>query len=369
MNAETRRANEQSARPDVSTIDMSIEALPPTIRWVGDANGHLELLDQTRLPQHREILHLTTAAGVVDAIRCLAVRGAPAIGVAAAFGLLLGVREQAPVDMAFVSETREIAARLLVARPTAVNLCWALDRCLAAVAAEPTMQRLFEEACSIHADEEAMSRSIGEYGKQLIKPGNTVLTHCNTGRLATAGDGTALAVMFAAWRDGVKFRVLADETRPLLQGSRLTALELQVAGIPVEIVADGAAAGIIANGDVNLVIVGADRISSNGDFANKVGTYPLALACAAHQIPFYVAAPLSTFDLRLPNGRAIPIEERDANEVTAFRGQPVAPHGVGARNPAFDVTPAGLVSGIVTDVGILRPPYAASIKTALAESR
>lgn len=348
---------------------MSIEALPPTIHWVGDADGHLELLDQTRLPQHREILQLTTVDGVIDAIVRLAVRGAPAIGVAAAYGLLLGVRQLSPVAGAFISEARNVAARLLAARPTAVNLGWALERCLAAVAAESTLPRLFREACSIHADEEAMSRGIGEHGKPLIKPGDTVLTHCNTGRLATAGDGTALAVMFAAWRDGVKFRVLADETRPLLQGSRLTALELHVAGIPVEIIADGAAAGIIAKGEVNLVIVGADRIASNGDFANKVGTYPLALACAAHRVPFYVAAPLSTFDMRLSNGRAIPIEERDATEVTTFHGQSVAPAGVGARNPAFDITPAGLVSGIVTDMGILRPPFVAGIKAVLADSR
>tara|TARA_R110002072_G_scaffold100429_3_gene221192 strand:- start:95597 stop:96655 length:1059 start_codon:yes stop_codon:yes gene_type:complete len=348
---------------------MSMEPLPPTIRWVGDANGHLELLDQTRLPQQREVLKLTTVNGVIDAILRLAVRGAPAIGVAAAYGLLLGVREQSPGDGMLITEARDVAARLLAARPTAVNLGWALDRCLKRVQAEPKLQTLFYEACAIHADEEAMARGIGENGKHLIKPGNTVLTHCNTGRLATAGDGTALAVMFAAWRDGVKFRVLADETRPLLQGSRLTALELQTAGIPVEVVADGAAAGIIANAFVNLVIVGADRIASNGDFANKVGTYPVALACAAHRVPFYVAAPLSTFDARLPNGRAIPIEERDATEVTEFRGQRVAPVGVGARNPAFDITPAGLVTGIITDVGILRPPFAAGIKAALVGSR
>jgi len=348
---------------------MSTEELPPSIRWVGDANGHLELLDQTLLPQQRKILRVTTVDGVIDAIVRLAVRGAPAIGVAASYGLLLGVREKSLAGDALVAEVREVAARLFGARPTAVNLGWAMERCVAAVVAEPTTQRVFHAACSIHANEEAMARSIGECGKELIKPGATVLTHCNTGRLAAAGDGTALAVMFAAWRDGVKFQVLADETRPLLQGARLTALELHVAGIPVQVVADGAAAGIIASGDVDLVIVGADRITRNGDFANKVGTYPLALACAAHGVPFYVAAPLSTFDLRLPNGQSIPIEERDANEVTSFCGVSVAPEGVGARNPAFDVTPAHLVTGMVTDVGILRPPYPASIKKALVDSR
>ena len=348
---------------------MSTEELPPSIRWVGDADGHLELLDQTLLPQQREILRVTTVEGVIDAILRLAVRGAPAIGVAASYGLLLGVREKSLAGDALITEVREVAARLFGARPTAVNLGWAMERCVAAVVAEPTTHRVFHAACSIHANEEAMARSIGEHGKELIKADATVLTHCNTGRLAAAGDGTALAVMFAAWRDGVKFQVLADETRPLLQGSRLTALELHVAGIPVQVVADGAAAGIIASGDVDLVIVGADRISRNGDFANKVGTYPLALACAAHGVPFYVAAPLSTFDLRLANGQSIPIEERGADEVTSFHGVPVAPEGVGARNPAFDITPAHLVSGLVTDVGILRPPYLPSIKKALADSR
>jgi methylthioribose-1-phosphate isomerase len=348
---------------------MNHTPLPPTIRWVGDADGHLELLDQTQLPLRREVLRLTTLDGVIDAIVRLCVRGAPAIGVAAGYGMVIGVAAQSPIQGAFVGVARDVAARLLAARPTAVNLRWAIDRCLQAVAETPTLQRLFEEACAIHADEEAMARSIGEHGRKLIVPGSTVLTHCNTGRLATAGDGTALAVLFAAWRNGVKFRVLADETRPLLQGSRLTALELHVEGIPVEVVADGAAAGLIAKGEVQLVIVGADRIASNGDFANKVGTYALALACAAHRVPFYVAAPLSTFDMRLADGRSIPIEERDATEVTEFRGERVAPAGVGARNPAFDVTPASLVTGIVTDVGILRAPLTPNIKAVLADCR
>lgn len=343
--------------------------LPPTIKWVGDANGHLELLDQTQLPHAREVLRLRDVDGVIDAILRLCVRGAPAIGVAAGYGMVIGIAAMNPLDSAFVGAARDVGARLLAARPTAVNLRWAIDRCVAACVAEPTLARLFHEACSIHADEEAMARGIGEHGKSLIKPGMTVLTHCNTGRLATAGDGTALAVLFAAWRDGKRFRVLADETRPLLQGARLTALELHTAGIPVAVVADGAAAGLIQKGEVQLVIVGADRIAKNGDFANKVGTYPLALACAAHRVPFYVAAPVSTFDMRMPDGRAIPIEERDATEVTSFGGQQVAPDGVGARNPAFDITPHQLVSGLVTDLGILRAPLAPAIKAALAECR
>lgn len=350
-------------------MSSALSPLPPTICWVGSLDGHLELLDQTRLPAHREVLQIDTLDGVIDAILRLCVRGAPAIGVAAGYGMVLGMRGLSPIDSAFVGAARDVAARLMAARPTAVNLRWAIDRCVAAAIEQPSLSRLLQEACAIHADEEAMAHSMGENGKQLVKPNMTVLTHCNTGRLATAGDGTALAVLFAAWRDGVRFRVLADETRPLLQGARLTALELQTAGIPVEVVVDGAAAGLIANGQVDLVVVGADRVARNGDFANKVGTYPVALACAAHRVPFYVVAPVSTFDLELANGRAIPIEERDATEVTSFMGNPVAPAGVGARNPAFDVTPGQLVTGIVTDQGILRPPLVPAIKTAMADCR
>jgi len=215
----------------------------------------------------------------------------------------------------------------------------------------------------------AASLRIGEHGAPLVRDGITVLTHCNTGRLATAGDGTALAVLFAAWKRGVRFRVLADETRPLLQGARLTALELAAAGIPVQVVVDGAAAGLIARGQVQLVLVGADRIAQNGDVANKVGTYGLALACAAHQVPFHVVAPLSSFDLRVADGSGIPIEERDPGEVLTLAGQALAATGVSARNPAFDITPARLVTGFVTDAGVLAPPFAASIKNAFAQRR
>ncbi|MCK5940350.1 MAG: S-methyl-5-thioribose-1-phosphate isomerase [Planctomycetes bacterium] len=343
--------------------------LPPTIRWVGELDGHLELLDQTRLPHREEVLTLRDVEGVIDAIYRLCVRGAPAIGVAAGYGLLLGVRELRPMPEAFAQTTRDVAARLFAARPTAVNLRWALDRCVAAVLRRPDLETLFKEATSIHADEEAMARGIGEHGKALVPEGGTVLTHCNTGRLATAGDGTALSVLFAAWRDGRRFEVLADETRPLLQGARLTALELQREGIPVKVLVDGAGPGLIRRGEVQMVIVGADRIAGNGDFANKVGTYPLALACAAAKVPFYCAAPLSTFDMQLADGRAIPIEERDGTEVTSLNGQPITPPGIEARNPAFDVTPSGLVTGIVTDVGVLRPPFTACIKEAMASSR
>lgn len=343
--------------------------LPPTIAWHGSTDGHLELLDQTLLPHQRTVLQLHDVDGVLDAILHLRVRGAPAIGVAAAYGLLLGVRALSPLPQAIVGVTRDIAARLLAARPTAVNLQWALERCIEAVRVEPTLARLFAEAQRIAADEVAMSVCIGQCGKSLVPNGGTVLTHCNTGRLATAGDGTALAVLFAAWRDGVRFRVLADETRPLLQGARLTALELAAAGIPVQVVVDGAGPGLIARGEVQMVIVGADRVAQNGDFANKVGTYGLALACAAHRVPFYVAAPSSTFDLRLTTGTAIPIEERDGTEVTTLAGRQLTPDGVTARNPAFDVTPGKLVRAFVTDRGLIEPPFDTTIKGLFATGR
>jgi methylthioribose-1-phosphate isomerase len=264
---------------------------------------------------------------------------------------------------------REHAVRLGLARPTAVNLQWALDRCLSALKIEPTLKRLLAEARAIHAEDEASCRSIGEHGRQFVPSGGTVLTHCNAGRLATAGDGTALAVLFAAWRAGVRFRVLADETRPLLQGARLTALELAAEGIPVEVLCDGAAAGLIARGEVQMIVVGADRIAANGDFANKVGTYGLALAAKEHEVPFYVAAPRSTFDPSLPDGAAIPIEERDAMEVLALGDRRLAADGVAARNPAFDVTPARFVAAFLTDGGVLRAPFGPAIKALYPRGR
>ena len=340
--------------------------LPPTIRWVGDVRGHLELLDQTRLPHAVEVLRLDDVDGVIGAIRRLSVRGAPAIGVAAAYGLVLGARD---ADHDLVAAAKRVAAALHAARPTAVNLGWALERCIHRVAEESTLAALFDEACRIHCDEEEMARGIGEHGAELVPDRGVVLTHCNTGRLATAGDGTALAVLFAAWRAGARFEVLADETRPLLQGARLTALELQREGIPVRVLADGAGPGLIQRGEVDMVVVGADRVARNGDFANKVGTYPLALACAAAGVPFYCAAPHSTFDVTLATGAEIPIEERDPSEVTHLGGAALAPRGVGARNPAFDVTPHGLVTGIITDLGVLRAPFEAAIQDAVAAGR
>lgn len=345
------------------------ERLPPTVAWRGGDEGHLALLDQTRLPHERVVLRIENLDSCIDAIRRLAVRGAPAIGVAAAYGLLLGVRNARPEGRAFLETARECAVRLAAARPTAVNLQWALDRCLQALHETPNLTRLRAEADAIFAEDVTSCRRIGEYGRHLVPANGTVLTHCNTGRLATAGDGTALSVLFAAWRMGTRFAVLCDETRPLLQGARLTALELAAEGIPAQVLCDGAAAGIIARGLVKMVIVGADRIARNGDFANKVGTYPIALACAAHRVPFYVAAPRSTFDAQLADGAAIPIEERDASEVLELFGQRMVCPGVGARNPAFDVTPSALVRGFVTDHGLLQPPFGPAIKAMFGVGR
>lgn len=345
------------------------QPLPDSIAWHGGPDGDLLLLDQTRLPHERVVLTLRTAEDVAAAIERLAVRGAPLIGVAAAYALWLGVREQRPVAAATMDTARHIAARLLATRPTAVNLRWALDRCLHRLRTDGVAESLLLEAQAIHFDDQERCRRLGEHGQELVKDGATVLTHCNAGRLATAGDGTALAVLFAAHRLGRRFRVLADETRPLLQGSRLTALELAAEGIPVEVIPDAAAASLIARGQVDLVLVGADRIALNGDFANKVGTYGLSLAATAHQVPFHVVAPLSSFDGALANGSSIPIEERAAAEVLTIHGTAVAIDGVGARNPAFDVTPGRFVTSFVTDAGLLQPPYAASIKAALAAGR
>jgi methylthioribose-1-phosphate isomerase len=345
--------------------------LPATLAWIGTAaGGHLELLDQTRLPHELRILSLVDLAGVLDAIRRLAVRGAPAIGVAAGYGVLLGVRERAPRDPgSFVTALDRVCDELAAARPTAVNLSWAVERLRRAGHARPELAALWDEAVAIHTEDRHLCASMAAAGADLVPDGGTVLTHCNTGRLATAGEGTALAVLFEAWRRGRRFRVLADETRPLLQGARLTALELAAAGIPVELIVDSAAAGLIARGAVDLVLTGADRVAANGDAANKVGTYGLALACAAHGVPMYVVAPTSTFDLSIADGSAIEIEDRDPDEVLSCGDSRLAAPGVGARNPAFDVTPGRLLHGLVTDRGIIRPVTTENVKLALAAGR
>lgn len=344
--------------------------LPPTLAWDGDVNGQLHLLDQTVLPHQVVVVAVRDLATAVDAIRRLVVRGAPAIGVAAAYATVLGVRDLLPTSpTSFDDAVAQVTAQLEESRPTAVNLAWAMARMRRRARAEGSLEALLAEARAIHSEDAEYCRRMGLHGAPLVHEGARVLTHCNAGRLATAGDGTALSVLFAAWRAGTRFTVLADETRPLLQGARLTALELAAEGIPVEVVCDSAAPGLIARGEVDMVFTGADRIAANGDAANKVGTYGLALACAARGIPFHVVAPSSTFDLTLPDGRAIPIEERDGNEVLELHGIRIAAAGIRARNPAFDVTPAHLIRSIVTDAGIVQPVDAATIKMVLASSR
>jgi methylthioribose-1-phosphate isomerase len=326
------------------------------IRWHQDT---LQLLDQTRLPVEETWLDCETPEQVADAIRRLAVRGAPAIGVAAAYGLVLG-------------STRfdEVSQLLGSTRPTAVNLRWALDRGREVYernrdrGPEAVRQALLDWAHELHAEDVRVNRRIGEHGAELFAPGTRVLTHCNTGALATAGHGTALGVIQSAWEGGRVGMVWVDETRPLLQGARLTAWELKRLNIPFRLVTDSSAGTLMAQGLVDRIVVGADRIAANGDTANKIGTYTVAVLAHRHGIPFYVAAPLSTIDRNTPNGAAIPIEERQGSEVTEVFGTRVAPDDTQAMNFAFDVTPAELITAIVTEVGVLKPPYQESIAAA-----
>ncbi|NUM56255.1 MAG: S-methyl-5-thioribose-1-phosphate isomerase [Candidatus Hydrogenedentes bacterium] len=336
-----------------------------TVRWSG---GSLFIIDQTFLPTELREIRLETVEAVWEAIKSLRVRGAPAIGVCAAFGVLVGIRERGCTSTGDVLRTvNETADHLATSRPTAVNLFWALDR-MRTVAAEHAHldgaaleRRLEAEAIEICAEDTRRCRAIGEHGAKLIANGDGVLTHCNAGGLATSSYGTALAVMFRAHELGKRFQVFADETRPLLQGARLTAWELMRAGIDVTLICDNTAAQVMREGRVQLVVVGADRIAANGDAANKIGTYNVALIAKAHGVPFYVAAPLSTFDFSIASGDEIPIELRGAEEVTHAFGRQTAPDGVKVYSPAFDVTPAELIAGIVTERGVLRPPFSESI--------
>jgi methylthioribose-1-phosphate isomerase len=350
--------------------------LPPTLRWRGDASsGRLDLLDQTLLPGRIRVLGIRTVPVLVDAIRRLAVRGAPALGVAGAYGVVLAARGARGRGGA--ARVVRDALRVGEARPTAVNLALGARRALRAWAAaferrgdaRAAAAAALREARAMHREDAAFCRAMGRHGARLVRSGGTYLTHCNTGALATAGEGTAFAVFVAAKRAGKRISVLADETRPLLQGARLTALELAANGIPGAVLPDGAAAGILARGGVDGVFVGADRVAANGDFANKVGTYGLAVLARAHGVPFYCVAPTTTVDPETPDGASIPIEERDPAEVRAFGGVPVAPRGFPVRNPAFDVTPARLVTALVTERGILRTPTRAGVARLLAGGR
>lgn len=353
-----------STPPDITPprIDRGILAcLPATLEWVGGVDGELRLLDQTLLPARVETRSCRTAEEVWEAIRTLRVRGAPALGVAGAYGLCLGTRDvrERPAEV-FTAKLRRVSEYLAGCRPTAVNLGWGLRR-IRAVAREqasdpPTAWRsMLQEAHAMAREDAETCRRIGQAGADLVPEGGGVLTHCNAGALATVAYGTALALLYVARERGRSFRVYADETRPLLQGARLTAFELSAAGIEVAILCDGAAASLMRSGEVQLVVVGADRIAANGDTANKIGTYPLALAAREHEVPFYVAAPTSTFDAKIASGSEIPIEQRPESEVREVQGRLIAPAGVRCRNPAFDVTPADLIAGIVTEKGLLQP--------------
>jgi methylthioribose-1-phosphate isomerase len=350
-------------------------AVVTPVRWQGDVHGWLELLDQTLLPGELQWIECQSAEQVWEAIKQLRVRGAPAIGIAAAYALVVGMQdfEHLPRDE-FLIELQRMATYLSTSRPTAVNLFWALQRMQSAANrfegqadSQRLLQLLLAEAHAIHAEDRQMCHAIGRHGAPLIRSGSSVLTHCNAGGLATAEYGTALAVIFTAQDDGKQLHVFVDETRPLLQGARLTAWELMQRQIPCTLICDSMAAQVMREGRVQAVITGADRIAANGDTANKIGTYGLAVLARAHRIPFYVAAPSSTFDLTLPDGSGIPIELRSELEITRSFGHPTAPHGMAAYNPAFDVTPAELIDTIITERGCIHPVNRESIAAGVGE--
>jgi len=326
------------------------------IRWTG---SQVVILDQTRLPQMEAYLRCEQVEQVAEAIRSLRVRGAPLIGIAAAYGIALAASKA----NGSLAERVERAAQLLRAtRPTARNLFWAIDRMVSRAEAGAGPEDLTREALAIHEEDAQTCESIGEQGAAVVRRGARVLTVCNTGSLATGGMGTALGIIRRAYAADASLTVLACETRPLLQGARLTMWELMQDGIPGTLITDGMAGACMARGMVDLIIAGADRIAANGDTANKIGTYSLAVLAKHHGLPFYIAAPMSTVDLSVPDGQGIPIEERDPEEVRNFGGYPIAPRQAPAFNPAFDVTPAELIAGIVTERGVLRPPYGEALR-------
>lgn len=352
----------------------SHETLRPV--WWNDSvapGGALELIDQTRLPIETVNITCRTMESVWQAIKQLQVRGAPAIGVAAAYGVVVGLDEARPTDSSWPSALGKVCDHLATSRPTAVNLFWALGRMrdfgksLGAIPWSTARAALLKEAHTIRDEDAAMCRAIGKHGQQVIAENSGVLTHCNAGALATSEYGTALAVMYAAHEQGRTFRVFADETRPLLQGSRLTVWELQRAGIDATLICDNMAAVVMRDKKVNVVITGADRIAANGDAANKIGTYGVAVLANAHGVKFYVAAPSSTFDLSIPDGSHIPIEEREPEEVRSLGGRQTAPADIPVFNPAFDVTPARLITGIITERGMITPVTAENVRKVLGK--
>ena len=343
-----------------------------TMIWSGGTDGHLDMIDQTLLPNDMVRIQCKDVETVWEAIKMLRVRGAPAIGIAAAYGVIVGLQKVGDDDGPFFARLDEVTEYLATSRPTAVNLFWALDRmkkkadalqddCTAAELRE----KLLEEAKAIHEEDRAMCHSIGEYGAEMLRVVEGVLTHCNAGGLATAEYGTALSVFFTAQDNGHDLHVYVDETRPLLQGARLTAWELMQRGIKSTLICDSMAAQVMREGRVQAVVTGADRIAANGDSANKIGTYSLAVLARAHGIPFFIAAPSSTFDLTLPSGDSIPIEERSPEEITHGFGRQTAPSGVEVYNPAFDVTPAELIEAIITERGVIQPVSDGNIQKVL----
>lgn len=340
-----------------------------TVEWTDEG---VRMLDQRILPTEEKYLMLRSYEEVAEAIKKMVVRGAPAIGVSAAMGLALGAKQSVGTSVADLEYDFDYMCEVMAAtRPTAVNLFWAIERMrdsfrrakAETTDAEEVKQKLIVEAQSIFNDDIAANRSLGRFGGELIADGATVLTHCNAGALATAGDyGTALGVIRGARDAGKRVAVIADETRPFLQGARLTAWELAKDQIPVTLITDNMAGHVMKQGKVDAVVVGADRIAANGDTANKIGTYMVAVLAKQHNIPFYVAAPISTLDLTLSSGDEIPIEERDAREVTHMREHQLAPDGIEVHNPAFDVTPNELIAAIITDKGVARQPYTESLR-------
>jgi methylthioribose-1-phosphate isomerase len=340
----------------------------PTLAWTPEG---VRFIDQTKLPLEESYVLATTYEQVADAIVAMVVRGAPAIGVSAAYGIALGTqRTRAKTSGEFASEFSAICERLAGTRPTAVNLFWAIDRMKrlfsellsARVSISIVKERILAEAHAMYEEDVAACKTMGAFGGALLPEEGGVLTHCNAGALATCGYGTALGVIRSAVEQGKRIHVYADETRPFLQGARLTAWELMTDGIPTTVICDNMAASLMRAGRIQSVVVGADRIAANGDFANKIGTYNVAILAKEHGIPFYCAAPWSTIDTATPTGDAIPIEERSPVEVTHHGGKQLTPHGVGICNPAFDVTPAKYVTAIITERGVLRAPYAESLK-------
>lgn len=337
-----------------------------TVRY---EDGKMHIIDQTKLPTELIVIEIDNVKDSWDAIKKLKIRGAPAIGIAAAYGLVIGVKDAKEDNFdEFFKEFKEVSDYLASSRPTAVNLFWALERMNnialenKAIPVSEIKKKLEKEAISIHKEDEETCRKIGENGLDVLKDGMTVLTHCNAGRLATAKYGTALAPIYVAKEKGIDIKVFANETRPLLQGSRLTTFELMEAGVDVTLITDNMAAMVMGEGKIDAVIVGCDRVAANGDAANKIGTYGVALLAKAHNIPFYIAGPLSTIDLNCPTGNEIPIEERDPQEIIQGFGNQTAPSEVKVYNPAFDVTPNDLITAIITEKGIAKAPYDESIK-------